>query len=468
MAVHGIVLGVVAGAVVGTAVLRGGPPLDVPTVAVSDPLLPQAMPAALASTTPPAQFGDPITFLRAPIALDAVKDQAVIARALPAASSAPSPAPAMTRAAPSTSTAANAAAQTTPAQAAGRTSPPATFESPLPPDQQPADRAAFAAASPSPSPRPSPGATPAPTPAPAPTPPPQPVLLHEHVVAPGETLSAIGQRYGVSVASLLANNLLIRDGDMLKIGQKLAVPGKDGVLYFVNYGDTLTEIAAEHGVDASAIIGYGPNQLADANSIREGELILVPGGKRPTPPPPPTPVPTPVPTPAPPPPPAAASTPGSVVAPGTPARPGATAAPTPSRPTPTTAPTPPRPAVAGFIWPITGPLSSRFGPSHPLGIDIDLYGRAGAPIVAARGGTVAFAGGNPCCSYGYYVDIDHGDGYKTRYAHFQAPPPVRIGQRVEQGQVVGYAGTTGYSTGVHLHFEIMRSGAVVNPLGLLP
>ena len=131
-------------------------------------------------------------------------------------------------------------------------------------------------------------------------------------------------------------------------------------------------------------------------------------------------------------------------------------------------PSTPRPATNSFIWPITGPLSSYFGPSHPLGIDIDLYGRAGTPIVAAKGGTVSFAGGNPCCSYGYYVDINHGDGYVTRYAHFQGPPPVKIGQRVEQGQVVGYAGTTGYSTGVHLHFEILRNGAPVNPLGLLP
>ena len=103
-----------------------------------------------------------------------------------------------------------------------------------------------------------------------------------------------------------------------------------------------------------------------------------------------------------------------------------------------------------------------------MGIDIDLYGRRGAPIVAARGGTVAFAGGNPCCSYGYYVDIDHGDGYKTRYAHLNTPPPVRIGQRIEQGQVIGYAGTTGYSTGVHLHFEVLLNGAPVNPLRFLP
>ena len=66
------------------------------------------------------------------------------------------------------------------------------------------------------------------------------------------------------------------------------------------------------------------------------------------------------------------------------------------------------------------------------------------------------------------MDVDHGDGYKTRYAHFQAPPPVKIGQRVERGQVVGYAGTTGYSTGVHLHFELRWAGVTQNPLHYLP
>jgi murein DD-endopeptidase MepM/ murein hydrolase activator NlpD len=64
--------------------------------------------------------------------------------------------------------------------------------------------------------------------------------------------------------------------------------------------------------------------------------------------------------------------------------------------------------------------------------------------------------------------VDHGDGFMTLYAHFQAPPPVKIGQRVEQGQVVGYAGTTGNSTGVHLHFELRWAGVAQNPLHFLP
>jgi len=295
-------------------------------------------------------------------------------------------------------------------------------------------------------------------------------MLHVHTVQPGETLSNIGQRYGVSTRAILANNLLIQDGDVLKIGQKLAVPGKEGVLYFVNYGDTVTEIAQRHGVTAAEIVGFAPNELANADAIRDGQLILIPGGRRPVPPPPAPVVATPAPVIVTPPsvpvpvPPAPTATPRESVRGNAPVLPVATPRPsTPPPPAPVA-----RPTTSGFIWPITGPLSSYYGPSHPLGIDIDLYGRAGAPVVAARAGTVSFAGGNPCCSYGYYVDINHGDGYVTRYAHFQGPPPVRIGQRVEQGQVVGYAGTTGYSTGVHLHFEILRNGAIMNPLAILP
>jgi murein DD-endopeptidase MepM/ murein hydrolase activator NlpD len=121
----------------------------------------------------------------------------------------------------------------------------------------------------------------------------------------------------------------------------------------------------------------------------------------------------------------------------------------------------------GFIWPIGGPISSYFSANHPLGIDIDLFGRAGAPIAAVKGGTVTFAGGNPCCSYGYYVVVDHGDGFQTLYAHLSSIA-VSQGQRVAQGQLIGGSGQTGYATGNHLHFEVHKNGAIVNPLSYLP
>jgi murein DD-endopeptidase MepM/ murein hydrolase activator NlpD len=121
----------------------------------------------------------------------------------------------------------------------------------------------------------------------------------------------------------------------------------------------------------------------------------------------------------------------------------------------------------GFIWPVWGPISSYFGPSHPLGIDIDLFEDPNAPIAAAKKGIVTFAGGNSCCSYGLYVVVDHGDGTQTLYAHLSQISVVQ-GQQVAQGQLLGYGGRTGYATGNHLHFEIHVGDNVVDPLIFLP
>ena len=136
-------------------------------------------------------------------------------------------------------------------------------------------------------------------------------------------------------------------------------------------------------------------------------------------------------------------------------------------PTPESRPAPVLVSQSRYIWPTQGPISSYFGPSHPLGIDIDLYANPNAPIVAARSGKVIFAGGNACCSYGLYVIVDHGDGVETLYAHFSRMV-VSQGQTVNQGDLLGYGGRTGYATGEHLHFEIRVSGTPVNPLNYLP
>ncbi len=124
-------------------------------------------------------------------------------------------------------------------------------------------------------------------------------------------------------------------------------------------------------------------------------------------------------------------------------------------------------AQTNFIWPVIGPISSYFGPSHPLGIDIDQSASPHAPVWAVAGGTVLFAGGDPCCSYGNYVIVQHDGGIATLYAHLDAIA-VSQGEAVQQGTVLGTAGCTGHCTGPHLHFEVIDNGVRRNPLDYLP
>lgn len=95
---------------------------------------------------------------------------------------------------------------------------------------------------------------------------------------------------------------------------------------------------------------------------------------------------------------------------------------------------------------------------------MDLAAPAGTPIVAAGGGTVTFAG--PRGGYGNVVILDHGDGTETRYAH-QQRLDVTVGQQVTGGQQIGTVGSTGNSTGPHLHFEVRRNGQPVDPAPLV-
>ena len=129
------------------------------------------------------------------------------------------------------------------------------------------------------------------------------------------------------------------------------------------------------------------------------------------------------------------------------------------------------PSAAGLIWPVDGTITSGFGGrSSPGGVGttyhegLDIAVPEGTPIRAAKGGTVviaAYTGG-----YGNYTCIDHGGGLSTCYGH-QSGYAVSAGQSVDQGQVIGYSGNTGASTGPHLHFEVRVNGAAQDPLGYL-
>ena len=146
----------------------------------------------------------------------------------------------------------------------------------------------------------------------------------------------------------------------------------------------------------------------------------------------------------------------------------ATAAAPPTTAPSTTAPATTAPSSSGMVWPLNGILTSgfgyRWGRTHE-GIDISVG--EGTPIVAAASGTVilmqdeAGSGG-----YGNYTCVDHGGGLSTCYAH-QSSFAISAGASVAQGEVIGYSGNTGNSTGPHLHFEVRQDGVAQDPLGYL-
>lgn len=120
------------------------------------------------------------------------------------------------------------------------------------------------------------------------------------------------------------------------------------------------------------------------------------------------------------------------------------------------------------IWPVTGFVSSSFGGRmSPFGRGgqfhkgLDISNRMGTPIIAPAEGTVIMSG--PDGAYGNSVEINHGGGIVTKYAHLQRAS-VRQGEYVKRGQVLGYIGMTGRTTGPHLHYEVRLNGAPVNPM----
>jgi murein DD-endopeptidase MepM/ murein hydrolase activator NlpD len=123
------------------------------------------------------------------------------------------------------------------------------------------------------------------------------------------------------------------------------------------------------------------------------------------------------------------------------------------------------PSAAGLIWPVQGVLTSGFGWRWGrLHAGIDLAVPVGTPVVAAASGTVIVAGW--LGGYGNLVVIDHGNGIATAYGH-NTSVTVGVGQSVAQGQLISYSGSTGHSTGPHVHFEVRINGTPVDPLGYL-
>lgn len=249
-----------------------------------------------------------------------------------------------------------------------------------------------------------------------------------HYVQEGETLESIAIRYGLEVDTVLWENNL-RSTDTIKPGQELKILPINGVRHKVARGETIYSIGKKYSLEGSQIqmiVDYPFNEFLNDETfeLATGQFIVVPEGIKPEE--------------------------KRVV----PQRPGVMAQ-TPNAGSVT--------ARGSFVWPASGGITQRYSFYHKA---IDIANRGGGPILAADSGTVVGAGWLDNSGYGNRVLIDHGNGYITLYAHLRVVQ-VSQGQTVNRGDVIGQMGSTGRSTGTHLHFEIRQGGVLHNPLSFL-
>lgn len=249
-----------------------------------------------------------------------------------------------------------------------------------------------------------------------------------YTVQINDTVLGIAEHFKINPNTVVWANLEdLNNPFVMEVGQVLRIPPVDGVLHTVEDGDTVADIAEEYGASADEIVAYASNQLAGADdALTAGTTIIIPNGER-KPPAPPQPV---------------------VAAPAAGGGAGTSA---PWR-------------AAGFVWPAYGSITQRYWlPAHPA---IDIAASTGTPVVAADEGTIITAGWS-IVGYGYHVIISHPDGFSTLYAHL-SQISVSYGDYVARGQRIGAVGSTGHSTGPHLHFEVHANGRTYNPLVYLP
>ncbi|HYO44927.1 MAG TPA: LysM peptidoglycan-binding domain-containing protein [Candidatus Limnocylindrales bacterium] len=250
-------------------------------------------------------------------------------------------------------------------------------------------------------------------------------LVQRYKVKAGDTLVTIAKRFDVSMTTLWwANKLKTKDD--LHIGQVLRIPSVSGLVVVVKDTDTLESLSDRYKVKAEKIVEL--NGLDDPTLV-VGQTLVLPGAKG-------APIPTPKPTAKPAPKPR--STGG-----GKTAKPSSGGGPVSYN-------------GGSFRWPVVGGGNYVSQYAHAGHMAIDIAGDYGSSVVAAAGGRVAFAGWKSNGG-GWQVWISHGDGLYTTYNHMSGVA-VGTGQSVGRGQRVGRLGTSGWSTGPHLHFEVWRGG----------
>lgn len=260
--------------------------------------------------------------------------------------------------------------------------------------------------------------------------------VQTYVVADGDTVSEIAAMFGIEPEKLLYFNPSLRDDPhALTVGVELTILPIDGVVHVVKEDDTLASIAEAYEVDVASILAYEPNGLADADTALEAEReLVIPGG-----------------------------TLNVEIKPYYTQVTGVTVA--------GWAPTGdvgPYAGTGNFHVSTYGRYSRGFRWGHPA---VDLSAPTGTPIYAIDSGTVEQAGWLGWT--GNAVALDHGNGYKSLYAHMHSIA-VSTGQTVQRGQIIGTVGCTrgygGYCTGPHLHLEVYYQGRAVDPcaVGVCP
>ncbi|WKC77831.1 peptidoglycan DD-metalloendopeptidase family protein [Borreliella turdi] len=237
--------------------------------------------------------------------------------------------------------------------------------------------------------------------------------VFEHKIKPGETLSHIAARYQITSETLISFNE-IKDVRSIKPNSVIKVPNMKGIVYVVKKNDSISSIASAYNVPKVDILDS--NNL-DNEVLFLGQKLFIPGGRLPK----------------------------DFLK-----------------------------EVLGetFIYPVQGVITSGYGyrPDPFTRVisfhnGIDIANLANTPIKASREGIVVTVGFN-AGGYGKYVVISHSNGFQTLYAHLNSFA-VKVGEKVSRGAVIGYMGSTGYSTGNHLHFTIFKNGKTENPMKYL-
>lgn len=252
--------------------------------------------------------------------------------------------------------------------------------------------------------------------------------IEEYIILPGDTIGGIAEKFGLSIQTILwANNLTVKS--YIKPAQKLIIPPANGLIYQIKKNDTLATIAKTYKSDLEQIISF--NKLADSKDIQIGQTILLPGGQKPTP--------------------VISTIPKKTTSQKNPATVYEKATPQYSSST----------STSQLLWPTDMRIITQYYSWRHTGLDID--GTYQTRNYASEDGVVITAQGGWNGGYGLYIVIDHGNGLQTLYAH-NSKLFVAVGDTVKRGQVIGMVGSTGQSTGTHIHYEVRVNGRRVNPL----